>query len=99
MLPFSIGSQPFELLVRVEDERWPGKTARLSRAVRVHSDHIHCLPAETEGEMRIDRIGADGGIPIVPGGITVVEKAQLFPQEILEFLFVGLSRPLEDRDE
>src|SRR5205085_162741 len=46
--PFFIGAQSLELFVRIENQRWPGKTARLARAVPVHSDDIKSLSRETK---------------------------------------------------
>src|SRR5688572_13759090 len=50
-LPFSVRAQTFELFVRVEDQRRPGKPARLARAIGVQADHIERLPAEAEREV------------------------------------------------
>src|SRR5256885_1159767 len=46
--PFFLSTQSFELLVRIENQRRPGKTARLPRTVGVHSDDIKSLSSETK---------------------------------------------------
>ena len=98
-LPFSVGAQPLELLMRIKNKCRPGKSTRGARAVGVHPDDIQRLAAEAKGEMRIGRIGGDVWVPIELRGVLPVKKTQLFPKQIFEFYFVGLPGTLEDRDE
>src|SRR5437588_4434923 len=46
--PLFFSPQSFELLMWIENQRWPGKTARLARAVPVHSDDIKSLSRKTK---------------------------------------------------
>jgi hypothetical protein len=99
VLPFSIRPQPLELFMRVEDKDRPGKSACLARAVGVHSDHIKRPAAKAEGKVRVGRIRGDVLVPGEPAGIPLVEKAQLFPDQVFEFNLSGRTRVLEDGNE
>src|SRR5579884_1003302 len=80
----SAGAQRVELLVRVEDERRPGETARGARRSGVQADDEEGVTGEAEREVRALRIAADARVPRMVARVEVVQALQLRPQPPLE---------------
>ena len=47
-LPSTLGAQPFELQMRIENKRRPGETPGRPRAARMHADDVKCLTAKAK---------------------------------------------------
>ena len=90
-------AQPFELRVRVEDQRGPRELAAQAGAARVQADDEEGRAGEAKREVRVLRVVADRRVP--RDRVGVVQALELGPQGALEAVLVGVLGSLEHGDE